>query len=357
MGRRIWPAVLLAVTSVAATVGAAEIALRIRHGGLTARPTSGAGALQIADARSHYPTAYDPLLGYVPRAGARGADNIWGRSVTIDADGLRENGRARPTGKPVLVLGDSFAFGDEVDDADTWPAQLEARLGRPVLNGGVFGYGLDQMVLRGEQLLDGVARSADVVVLSMLPEDVLRCEYSYRYAWKPYFAIERGQLALRNVPPPQPHEGPPGESWLRRALRHSFVADRAFRLLNPDGWSIPDSVRAHRDGAEVARLLIDRWADAAGTGKRRALLVIQWSPQMVAAPIDAAVARARERGIRVLELREVLEPVVKERGIGAAFEIHLEPGRPSGVGHMNREGNRIAAEAIAAALPSPAAGV
>jgi hypothetical protein len=38
------------------------------------------------------------------------------------------------------------------------------------------------MVLRGEQLLDGVARSADVVVLSMLPEDVLRCEYSYRYA-------------------------------------------------------------------------------------------------------------------------------------------------------------------------------
>ena len=148
----------------------------------------------------------------MPRAGASGTGNVWGRTVTIDADGLRENGRARPSGTPILVLGDSFTFGDEVDDADTWPAQLEARLGRPVLNGGVFGYGLDQMVLRGEQLLDGAARASDVVILSVLPEDVLRCEFSYRYAWKPYFAIEGGRLALRNVPVPQPHEGPPGES-------------------------------------------------------------------------------------------------------------------------------------------------
>src|SRR4029453_1764627 len=135
-------------------------------------------------------------------------------------------------------------------------AQLEAQLGRPVLNGGVFGYGVDQMVLRGEQLLDGIASASDVVILSVLPEDVLRCEFSYRYAWKPYFEIEGGRLALRNVPVPQPHEGRPGESLLRRALRRSFVADRAFRLLDPDGWGVPDSVRAHRQSGEVSRMLI-----------------------------------------------------------------------------------------------------
>jgi hypothetical protein len=300
---------------------------------------------------SSYPSAYDPLLGYVPRAGAHGVDNVWRRTVTIGADGLRENGRARPPGRPVLVLGDSFAFGDEVDDADTWPAQLEAKLARPVLNGGVFGYGLDQIVLRGEQLLDGVARQADVVILSVLPEDVLRCEFSYRYAWKPYFALEDGQLALHNVPAPQPHEGPPGESQLRRVLRRSFLADRALRLLDPDGWAIPDSVRVHRDGAEVARRLIERWINGIGTEKRNALLVIQWSPQMVAAPIEGVVAQARERGVPVLDLREVLEPVVRARGIGAAFELHFEPDRSSGIGHMNARGNRIAAEAIAAVLP------
>src|SRR4029453_18716542 len=120
-------------------------------------------------------------------------------------------------------------------------AQLEAQLGRPVLNGGVFGYGVDQMVLRGEQLLDGPASASDVVILSVLPEDVLRCEFSYRYAWKPYFEVEGGKLALRNVPVPQPHQGPPGESLLRRALRHSFVADRALRWIDPDGWGVADS--------------------------------------------------------------------------------------------------------------------
>ena len=345
-------AALLATVSVVATLTAAELALRIRHGGITARPTSGAGSLRIADARSsQYPTQYDAQLGYVPRAGAYGTDNVWKRSVTIDADGLRENGRPRPDGSPILALGDSFTFGDEVDDADTWPAQLEARLGRPVLNGGVFGYGLDQMVLRAEQLLAGPARSARTVILSLLPEDVLRCEFSYRYAWKPYFAIEDGALALRNVPVPQPHEGPPGEAVWRRALRRSFVADRAFRLVDPDGWAIPDSVRVHGDGGEVAELLFERWASAVGTGERHALLVIQWSPQMIEVPIEGLLARARERGIPVVDLRAVLEPFVRERGIGAAFERHFEPGRPSGIGHMNAQGNRIAAEAIAEAIP------
>jgi hypothetical protein len=343
-------ALMLAVISAAATIAAAEIALRLRHGGLAARPSSSAGPMQMAAARTAYPSAYDPLLGYVPRAGARGTDNVWRRTVTIDADGLRENGGVRPPGVPVLVIGDSFAFGDEVDDADTWPAQLEQRLGRPVLNGGVFGYGLDQIVLRGEQLLGGVARAADVVILAILPEDVLRCEFSYRYAWKPYFTLEGGELALHNVPAPQPHEGPPGESRLRRALRGSFLADRVFRRLDPDGWAVPDSVRVHRNGAEVARRLVDRWLNAVGLEKRDALLVIQWSPQMVAAPIEGVVAQARQRGVAVLDLRDVLEPVVRARGIGAAFELHVDPGRASGVGHMNAQGNRIAAEAIAAAI-------
>ncbi len=341
---------LLAVASVAATVAAAEIALRIRHGGLWARPSSGAGPLRIAEERSRYPTAYDPQLGYAPRAGASGG-NAWDRVVTIDAEGLRENGRARPRGTPILALGDSFTFGDEVDDADTWPAQLEAQLGRPVLNGGVFGYGLDQMVLRGERLLAGAARTADVVILSVLPEDVLRCEFSYRYAWKPYFAIEGGRLALRNVPVPEPHEGPPGESWLRRGLRRSFVADRAFRLIDPDGWGVPDTVRVHRDGGEVAELLLGRVAARARDDHRKLLLVIQWTPSAVEAPIAGLVARARERGIPVLDLRPVLEPIVRTRGIAALFRVHVEPGRSSGIGHLNREGNRAAADAIAAALP------
>src|SRR5262249_33019073 len=326
------------------------------RGARAGAPVPGAGSRRLPDARSsQYPTAYASRLGYVPRARASGADNVWQRVVTIDAEGLRENGRARPAGAPILALGDSFTFGDEVDDAETWPAQLEALVGRPVPNRGVCGSGVDQVVLRGGRLVAGVARAADVVILSVLPEDVLRCEFSYRYAWKPYFAVEHGKLALHNVPVPEPHQGPPGESALRRALRHSFVADRAFRLLDPDGWGVPDSVRVHRDGGEVARLLIDRFAESVRSD-RHALLVIQWTPTAIEAPVADVAGGARAHGIPVLDLRPVLEPIVRARGTGAVFRLHFESGRPSEVGHLNPAGNRMAAEAIADAVRALAPG-
>jgi hypothetical protein len=43
--------------------------------------------------------------------------------------------------------------------------------------------------------------------------------------------------------------------------------------------------------------------------------------------------------------------------VSALFRVHVEPGQPSGIGHMNAEGNRLAAEAIAAALPAAGDGV
>ena len=57
---------------------------------------------------------------------------------------------SRPT---ILAVGDSCTYGDEVSDNETWPAYLEAEMGTRVWNAGVFGYGLDQAVLRAEVLL------------------------------------------------------------------------------------------------------------------------------------------------------------------------------------------------------------
>jgi hypothetical protein len=52
----------------------------------------------------------------------------------------------------------------------------------------------------------------------------------------------------------------------------------------------------------------------------------------------------------VLDLRPVLEPIVRARGVGAAFFVHPEAGTRPGIGHMNPAGNRAAAEAIAGAV-------
>jgi hypothetical protein len=89
-----------------------------------------------------------------------------------------------------LAVGDSYTFGDHVSDHETWPAHLERLLQRPVLNGGVFGYGVDQIILRTEELLPRLR--PQVVVVSIIPADVTRTEYSKNFSWKPYYDIRDG---------------------------------------------------------------------------------------------------------------------------------------------------------------------
>jgi len=280
-----------------------------------------------------------------------GRDNPWRTLVTITSDGVRSNGAPPPAAGPVvLAVGDSFTFGDEVDDAETWPSHLERLLGRPVVNGGVFGYGFDQIALRAEQLLDRLA--PEVLIVSIVADDVLRCEYSYRYAWKPYFEIVDGALALRNVPVPTPDRATPGESALRRVLRASFLADFVLRRIDPEDWLLPDSIRVHRRGVEVGRLLVDRLAARAQREGVALLLVLQWVPGANAAPAHAIAARAAHRGVEVLDLENALRAGVDagHARVESLFRMHARAGHPPVAGHMTGAGNARVATAIAVQL-------
>jgi lysophospholipase L1-like esterase len=341
-------ALLAVLLSTAATLLAIEAFLRIRHGALTALPSPAAGTLRMVGAR--YPGAHDPLLGWVPDPAASGRANPWHTTVTIEPSGVRSNGAPPPPGVPILAVGDSFTFGDEVDDAETWPAQLERMLGRPVVNGGVFGYGLDQITLRAEALLDLVP--ADTLIVSVIANDVLRCEFAYRYAWKPYFDVVDGALALRNVPVPEPHRGAPDEGALVRWLRRSFLADLVMRRLDPLGWPVPDSLRAHERGEAVAPLLLARLADAAAARRVALLLLVQWAPGHGDAPLKGLLAAAAARDVPVLRIEPRLRRLLAAGGVPlhALFTIHAQAGRPRAPGHMTAEGNRVVAEAVAAEL-------
>jgi len=346
--RQAWLLVLVALLSTVGALLTVEIAIRLSHGALTGRPLPAAGVRMLGD---RYPGSYDPLLGYVPTPGARGRDNPWRTLVTITSEGVRGNGsKLPPAGPVVLAVGDSFTFGDEVDDAETWPAQLERLLGQPVVNGGVFGYGFDQIALRAEQLLERIP--AEVLIVSIVAEDVLRCEFSYRYAWKPYFEIGDDGLVLNNVPVPTPDRASPGEALPRRALRASFLADFVLRRLDLDGWSLPDSIRVHRRGVEVGRLLVDRLAALARRERVALLLAVQWVPGASRAPARGPIERARERGIEVLDLEPALRAEIDagRARVESLFRIHAKSGQGIATGHMTGVGNAHVARAIAARL-------
>src|SRR5471032_2204184 len=117
---------------------------------------------------------HDSLLGHVPNPGFSGSG--FGASFhTIDADGLRFCGEVPVSSDgSILAVGDSFTYGDEVRDQESWPAQLQRITGRHVLNGGVTGYGFDQIVLRAEQL--AAVHKPFIIIVSFIPEDIKRTE-------------------------------------------------------------------------------------------------------------------------------------------------------------------------------------
>jgi lysophospholipase L1-like esterase len=97
----------------------------------------------------YYEPSEDPVLGYQPRRGYSAVHD--GRRLAINAVGLREDGDERfADRRRVLMLGDSVVFGIGLDQAETAPARLQARLDPTrrrvaVLNGGLPGASLGEL--------------------------------------------------------------------------------------------------------------------------------------------------------------------------------------------------------------------
>lgn len=116
----------------------------------------------------------------------------------------------------VAAFGDSFVYGNEVEDNETWSHLIEVTDdGLEVLNYGVGGYGTDQAFLR--YLKDADELRPDLVILGFTPVSLRRIENRYRrfishWEWplsKPRFLLDNGRLVL--LPP-----GLPDEASLRR---------------------------------------------------------------------------------------------------------------------------------------------
>lgn len=296
--------------------------------------------------RRAYPAAHDARLGYVPRPGFASAENRWGVMVSIDGDGLRRNGAGpHPAGRGLLAVGDSFTFGDQVADGDTWPAALERRLQRPVWNGGVFGYSFTQTVLRAEQLLPKLA--VDTLVVSLIPDDVKRCEQSRRFTEIPWYDLVDGELVLRNVPVPDTDASELDRQWLRRWLGHSALCDTLFWNLAPSWWVNGQReawVHARPLGRTIVAKLLARLQGTCRERGIRLLLVLQ----DVAVPSAegredgrAVVASAAALGVATLDLQ-------REFDVLAAAQPELK--QRWFVGHMSAAGNAWVAARVAETL-------
>lgn len=326
--------ITLAVISVCVTLLGLELAVRIYHGKvfqfqcLTDKPTNG-GRL-----------AYHRTLGWIPKPGRFSSQ--W--TSNVDSSGFRNNGRSVSTqGRPILAVGNSFTFGDEVEDNETWASYLEEILKNRVLNAGVGAYGIDQAFIRAEFLLDKY--DPDIVILSFISNNINRTEYSYYphgRGWKPYYEYKDSSLVLRNVPVPQDYSPRKFQS-LRHILGYSFLANVIFKRIAPEWWyDFPVIKRIHNDGENVCIALLVRLN----------LLVKSRGSKFIAIPLatngrigdnerlPGLVKGVTEKGVEVLDL--------------SAEMLKLQPSQFQNLfmpnGHYSSAMNRFVAEHIAAYL-------
>lgn len=274
----------------------------------------------------------DPVLGRLPKPGIVVHEPAAGL-FSIGEHSVRLNHTPPPVAeRPVIVaVGDSFTFGQDVADSESWPAALERVLGSRVVNGGVNAFGLDQSVLRGERL-SGIF-APDLLIVGFIPHNVTRCEYAWFLGHpKPYFELDGA--GLRVHPPPEPR------SWFT-PIRDRILATSmaAYLFEHTLVWEGPAEERVHHDGQEVACRLMRRLADL-GRERRMRVLVLAQSQDPVPEPADVetkerVLACARANGLWTVDLFPLLAAVPpQERETLFA-------------GHMTPSGNRFVADAVA----------
>ncbi len=234
----------------------------------------------------------------------------------------------KPRGqRHVVVLGDSFTFGVNLQEAETAPAFLNQQLGQNwrAFNLGVPGYGIDQMVLSYEKY--HAALQPDVVVLIFIDDDIDRVFEAFRGAEglsKPSFEVVKGELRER-----QPHTETIRGSLLYRSRIANVIYSRWYRP---------------RESVRISAALLRRLAEETSGYGEKLVLVRYPSIDQVdgrevyrAYPFQKVLAGY---GITYIEPLEVLRKVGDPR---ALYFVGDE--------HPTAKANRVVADAIDAAWP------
>tara|TARA_Y100001978_G_scaffold203423_1_gene229195 strand:+ start:3431 stop:4531 length:1101 start_codon:yes stop_codon:yes gene_type:complete len=150
----------------------------------------------------------DNKLGYVPKDGFD--DNInyfgWNKSrVTIEKYGIRKSSTQglRNQKFNVLTVGDSFAFGDQVNNNETWQSCLNLKQKKyNFINAGVFGYGTGQAYLRAQILSKKISPRPDFIILNhLVGHDFPRDKYKFRTGFPTPSLVSNGDEIYISSPP------------------------------------------------------------------------------------------------------------------------------------------------------------
>ncbi len=159
---------------------------------------------------------YHPTRGWALKAGLDDMLYFNREVLNSNSRGLRGN-REYAYDKPrgtlrILILGDSYTFGEEVSDEETFSFYLQRMIpSSEVLNFGVHGYGHDQMLVYLQE--EGVKYKPDIVILGFMKVDMVRNMLYFRDYAKPRFRLMNGRLRKEHSPVLPPEAMLKNEWW------------------------------------------------------------------------------------------------------------------------------------------------
>lgn len=330
----------LVVVSLLVTAGALELGYRLWLGPQWLLNWNNAFAgerRRMAADASLCSYIHNPTLGWAPNPNFRSVH------FSVGPDGTRKMpalATSSPVAPVILATGDSFAEGLEVDDDQSWPAYLQERLHIQTLNAGVSGFGLDQTLLRTEEMV--ATHPVALAVVSFIVDDIRRTEHDRAWsADKPYFELEGEELQLRNSPVPTPSHAPCELSLWQRLFGSSMILQRVANRL---GW-IHSRALPPGTGRELACPIMNRLAKITSP----VLVVAQYDAQTWLhgeAYRDQQHAEARrvldcaaDAGLATLDTFEFIQKAVDERGVSAFYRLEGA--------HHSPAGNQLVAKGIA----------
>jgi hypothetical protein len=298
---------------------------------------------------------YDAELGWVSPP-LLALDHAWGRGrhLRTNSRGFRgsEEVAATPREGSVRVVcsGDSFTYGQGVNDQSTWCSQLavlDPRL--ETINLGIPGYGVDQAYLRYRR--DGAELHEHLHLFAFIGADLTRAGLSEHHGFaKPLLGLEAGGLRVTNVPVPRVQPS------VRRAMSQFGGRLQSVPLANAVLRKLvsPGTVWRDPDRAELEPVLREIFREVAALSAARGSRAV-----FVYLPVEAELdADGPWRSWVGDELARLGEPFVDLtaalRRVPSATSLeYFIPDGALGEGHYTAQGNAWAARAIHEALPAP----
>ena len=274
----------------------------------------------------------DTELGWTPlpnldltRKNANG--ELW--HITTDAEGIRgPSGWGRDEQTRLLILGDSFAFGEGVDLDDRFDSLMRAQIPNlSIVNLGVMGYGPDQQLIRARPWQQQL-RPGDALLLLTYGNDfydLARTRHGGRS--KPWLEEVRGRLVQRA----------PAIDALDILRDASYVVALLTRSAARLGQSERTERRLETVGELYRKWVLQETADLLARGVL--VVIVHHGDRTFELPFDVAEVFARTcPGVSgCLALDEILAGHPRD-------EVFLRDG------HWAAGGHRVAAAAIAGYL-------